>query len=273
MQARARVGTTDAAAGTPASLQHGSTGAPQTDAAFAPPTAPTIRRRLQTKTAESLASSTAAGLSAEAPPAHSSTAPTPVRSIASGLGDPIALCLRGLNIQWPFSQLILLGYKKVEARTYPLGYMSIGMAGQEMWIVETPGPSASASVSALVDGAYIAARPAAARIVGTVVFSHSEQYAGRDAFCGDRRAHRIRPGAPTHDWSGDGEMHAWHVASVRKLAVAPPAGSKGMTGFGPRSFDVTFIEPEAAPLAGDTVDGPAQPVQTVARASVTVGGE
>ena len=41
------------------------------------------------------------------------------------------LCLRGLNIQWPFSQLVLLGYKTKEIRNYDLGHRSIAFRDED----------------------------------------------------------------------------------------------------------------------------------------------
>ena len=42
------------------------------------------------------------------------------------VGEPLVkLRLRGLNVQWPFSQLLLSGVKTKEVRRYALGYRSI----------------------------------------------------------------------------------------------------------------------------------------------------
>ena len=43
----------------------------------------------------------------------------------AGRSSPRALCLRGLNVQWPFSQLLLLGRKTTEVRGYALGHRNI----------------------------------------------------------------------------------------------------------------------------------------------------
>ena len=52
-----------------------------------------------------------------------------------------SLHLRGLNVPWPFSQLMLLRWKTKEIRTYPLGHRGIAHADEDLWLVETPGPS------------------------------------------------------------------------------------------------------------------------------------
>ena len=43
--------------------------------------------------------------------------------------SPQAVTLRGLNIQYPFSRLILLGAKSIEARRYALGHRNIACVG------------------------------------------------------------------------------------------------------------------------------------------------
>ncbi len=64
---------------------------------------------------------------------------------------PVTLMLRGLNIQWPFSQLLLQGAKVDEVRAYELGHRGIAKAGEEHWIVETRGPRADATTNALTE--------------------------------------------------------------------------------------------------------------------------
>ena len=54
------------------------------------------------------------------------------------------LSLRGLNIQWPFSQLILAGCKTAEVRGYDLGYKFPNvLPGEEVWLIETLGTPAA----------------------------------------------------------------------------------------------------------------------------------
>ena len=49
------------------------------------------------------------------------------------------MCLSALNVQWPFSQLLMLGVKMKEARKYALGKRGVANVGEEMWLVETRG--------------------------------------------------------------------------------------------------------------------------------------
>ena len=49
-----------------------------------------------------------------------------------------SLVLRGLNIQYPFSRLILAKLKDTEVRDYALGYRNIAHQDEEMFLIETP---------------------------------------------------------------------------------------------------------------------------------------
>ncbi len=189
----------------------------------------------------------------------------------------VTLTLPGLNVQWPFSQLLLAALKKCEIRRYALGHRNIAHVGAELWIVETCGVSASASKNAVLGDVALGARPAKAQIVGTITFSQSAPYAGLPEFRADAAAHRIKAGG-AFDWDGNGEMHAWRVASVRPLAHPVPVGSTGQAGFGPRSFDVTFLgvgpalRAVAPPLAIATPAGGAASIGGDASQSCDVDG-
>ena len=89
-------------------------------------------------------------------------------------GEAVTLRMRGLNIQWPFSQLLLMGVKTEEVRRYDLGYKCITKKDEDVWIVETKGRCTKADKHALLDGLTIASRP-----------SHT-----------DHRHHHIRQGIP-----------------------------------------------------------------------------
>ena len=149
------------------------------------------------------------------------------------------LCMRGLNIQWPFSQLILMGAKTEEVRGYDLNYRGIAKTDEEVWIVETKGPSAKASANAIVSGLQIAPRPSSAQVVGTVRFAGAHPYGSKRAFDDARDRHCIAVGSK-FDWDGSGALYGWRVGNVRALAEPVPVGSTGQTGFGARSFSVDF---------------------------------
>ena len=58
-------------------------------------------------------------------------------STTSNAGLGTTLSLPGLNINWPFSQLILAGVKTIEVRAHALGHLNIAQPNAEMWLVET----------------------------------------------------------------------------------------------------------------------------------------
>ena len=66
-------------------------------------------------------------------------------STTSNAGLGTTLSLPGLNINWPFSQLILAGVKTAEVRSHALGYRSSAQPDVEMWLVETPGKATAIS--------------------------------------------------------------------------------------------------------------------------------
>ena len=113
-----------------------------------------------------------------------------------------------------------------------------------MWLVETVGPECAPTKHAIIPGGVdVGARPAHAHIVGVIEFPSSEPYECVSAFHADAAAHCIREGG-CYDWAGVGGRHRWRIAGVRRLA-APVATKTGMTGFGERSFAVTFLPPTA----------------------------
>ena len=118
------------------------------------------------------------------PPSHPFLA-----SILRRAQDPFELVLRGLNIQCPFSRLLLMGIKTIEARRYKLGHRNITHAGEEQFLIKTPGKTASA---AIVGGVNVGARPKHAQVVGTIVFATSTQYRRPKAWGRDRGKHCIK---------------------------------------------------------------------------------
>ena len=171
-------------------------------------------------------------------------------------GHAVARCetvsYPGLNVQWPFSQLILSGVKTVEVRSYALGWRNIARPGVEMWLVETLGDASAISKGWVLQGdTAVEPRPKHAQIVGTVTFSEVEEgssgrYNNLAEFSGDIKSHRIGSGGK-FDWKGEGALYKWRVSAVRRLAQpVPQPGFKGTTGFAqPRPHTVRFIDVEA----------------------------
>ena len=151
----------------------------------------------------------------------------------------VTLGLRGLNIQWPFSQLLLMGAKLEEVRGYPLDYRGIAKTEEEVWIVETKGPVNNKGNNAILNGIQIADRPTAAQIVGTIRFASAQQYYNKQAFHDARDRHRIKAGSK-FDWDDNRRIYGWQVSSVRALAAPIPVGATGQVGLGVRGFSVVF---------------------------------
>lgn len=153
------------------------------------------------------------------------------------------LSLRGLNIEWPYSQLILAGLRTVEVRGYGLGFKNPNvLPGEEVWLIETLGPK-KARKNAIGDRRDIGQRPKRAQIVGTVIFSQAEQYADVDAFRADAGRHCIEERG-AHVWDGRGDRYAWHVWAVRALSKPICGPVKTVQGIRKHtSFEVSFVTP------------------------------
>ena len=131
-----------------------------------------------------------------------------------------------------------------------MGRRNIANVGEEVFLIETPPKHSNA---ALTGDATLPPPPKTAQIVGTVTFGRSERYESIEQWQQDREKHRVVQGCKL-DWTGDGEMHAWHVSSVRRFQTPVPAGSKTQTGYPtPRALRGTFanerIGPRLAPRA------------------------
>ena len=99
---------------------------------------------------------------------------------------------------------------------------------------------------AILGDSALSPPPKEAQVVGTISVASSSQYKSTAQWKRDRQKHRIREDSKAYEWKGDGEMHAWHVASVRRLQEPVPAGLKSQVGYGkPRSLNVAFAEPSS----------------------------
>ena len=104
--------------------------------------------------------------------------------------------MRGINIQKPWSELILQGKKKVEARRYPLG----NYCNEDLWIIETKGAVPSP-------------------IVGTVRFASDFKYTSIEQWRADFSQHCV-PEESEFAWDGKTEMWGWVISSARRLVEA-----------------------------------------------------
>jgi hypothetical protein len=117
----------------------------------------------------------------------------------------------GINIQWPWSVLLVSGQKTVETRSYPIPGHYIGV---ELAVIETPGPHGMREAG--IDKA---------RIIGTIVFDGFFQYQTKDTWMRDIKRHCVP--ADDHLFAfRDGEPKwGWTVAKVTSFAVPMPAPS------------------------------------------------
>jgi hypothetical protein len=171
-----------------------------------------------------------------------------------GTSATSSLSLPGLNIQWPFTQLILAGVKTIEVRTYELGHRNIAHPNREVWLVETI--SGSLKDATVPEGVDVPEKPPCAQIVGTITFSRSVPYDDRSDFNSTRNQHRIAVGGK-HDWTDKSDRHAWHISSCKRLAAPIPCpGRKGMTGFQePKSYPAIFL-PDVSMAEASQIDIP-----------------
>lgn len=176
---------------------------------------------------------------------HTMTPPLPA--------EAVTLRMRGLNIQWPFSQLLVMGVKTEEVRRYDLGYKCITKNDEDIWIVETKGTSPKASKNAFLDGLPTASRPSHAQIIGTITFDKAYRQSSRWVFCDARDHHCISSGSK-FEWDDSGTLYGWRVSNVPALKMPEPVETTGMTGFGPRSYPVVCdtTAPEQPINSGDS---------------------
>lgn len=111
----------------------------------------------------------------------------------------------GINIQAPWSSLIVSGKKTVETRSYPIPSKHLN---RELAIIETPGPRR---------------RVSKARIIGVVVFSECFQYYSREVWISDYPRHLVAPSDQQFSYRDDRPKYGWVVSSVRGIPHPVPA--------------------------------------------------
>lgn len=109
----------------------------------------------------------------------------------------------GINIQWPWSELIASGLKTVETRTYPIPEKYRGV---ELALIETPGPRGKKEAGI-----------EKARIIATVVFGKDFQYESESSWRRDRKRHQVDVNDPQYAFNPKKEKWGWEVNKVKKL--------------------------------------------------------
>ncbi|RYE58105.1 MAG: hypothetical protein EOP48_04305 [Sphingobacteriales bacterium] len=118
--------------------------------------------------------------------------------------------LNGINIQWPWSRLILDGEKSVETRSYPIPkrYLNVELA-----VIETPGRC----------GRKHGAVPQA-QIAGTVIFSASFLYRCRESWVLDFERHRVPESDIQFGYRSEMPKWGWNIHKFKKFSqpfIAP----------------------------------------------------
>ena len=170
-----------------------------------------------------------------------------------------SMTMRSLNVQYPWSRLLLHGTKLVEVRRYPLGRRNIIHKHEEVFLIETPakgkfdrslldGQFAWAAVS----GHQLPGPPKHAQVIGTIRFSHHTEYKSFADFRTDEPCHLIGRSS-LFEWDGKSCLYAWHVQSWRLFTTPTPAGLKTQTGYSkPKTLSVSTTD-DVAPAAKSQV--------------------
>ena len=113
--------------------------------------------------------------------------------------------MTGLNIQAPWSTLLINGHKTVETRTYhlPLKYIGVPLA-----LIETPGKSGRFK----------------SRIIGLITFNESFRYKDKNEWINDYCRHLVTDGDTNYGWKYYKNKYGWVVHSVEKFdsPIDPP---------------------------------------------------
>ncbi len=103
--------------------------------------------------------------------------------------------LPGINIQAPWSRLLIEGKKSIETRTYQLPEK---YRAKDLWLIETPGRLGKFK----------------ARVIGVIRFSEFRQYSSAAAFYEDSDLHLIHPDTKDYAWHGRTKF-GWFVERVK----------------------------------------------------------
>lgn len=112
--------------------------------------------------------------------------------------------MTGINIQSPWSTLLLDRHKCVETRSYPLPQK---YEGEKLALISTPGKFGDFK----------------ARIVGTITFSHSFRYPDKKAWADDFNRHLVVENDEQFGWDYSKNKYGWVVSDVNKFEEPQPA--------------------------------------------------
>ena len=112
----------------------------------------------------------------------------------------------GLNVQSPWSTLLINGQKSVETRSYRLPQR---LEGVELALIETPGKRGKFK----------------SRIIGIITFSESFRYKDKNEWTNDYHRHRVDENDDDYGWKYYKSKYGWVVSNVEKFEKPfdPPA--------------------------------------------------
>lgn len=105
--------------------------------------------------------------------------------------------MNGINIQAPWSDLLIGGQKTVETRSYPLPKKYEGV---ELALIETPGKHGKFK----------------SRIIGTITFSHCFEYKTKKDWRSDYARHKVDLTSKFYWWN-DKPKYGWVVSDIVKF--------------------------------------------------------
>jgi len=112
--------------------------------------------------------------------------------------------MTGLNIQTPWSTLLMSGSKTVETRSYhlPLKYIGVPLA-----LIETPGKTGHFK----------------SRIIGLIIFNESFRYKSKEHWIYDYDRHMVDEN-DIYGWNQYKDKYGWVVSSVERFdnTIDPP---------------------------------------------------
>ena len=127
--------------------------------------------------------------------------------------SPRRLEVKGLNVQWPWSRLIVDGKKTIETRSYPL---PASLRGRWVAIIETPGPQGKKN------GIH------RAQVIGLVKFKDSKLYSTKKGWLADYDHHLVSPNDPLYAFNRSRPKYGWLVEDVMTLSPQSPPPSRGI---------------------------------------------
>lgn len=115
----------------------------------------------------------------------------------------------GLNVCWPWAELLVSGKKTIETRNYPL---PLKHEGNPIAIIQTPGRNGKKQGIKR------------ASIVGFVVFEKSKKYESEDAWKADFKKHLVPPG--DKDYTFKNPKYGWVISSAKPFNLELPQTSR-----------------------------------------------